>query len=65
MRGHWETENCIHYVPDVTMREDESRIRRESLHQKICLPETLCYEFVALASQKSQHEGKNTRCQLG
>ena len=28
VRGHWEVENKLHWVLDVTFREDESRIRR-------------------------------------
>ena len=28
IRGHWGVENRNHYVRDVTMREDASRIRR-------------------------------------
>jgi len=28
IRGHWEVENKLHWVLDVTFREDESRIRR-------------------------------------
>lgn len=24
-RAHWETENCLHYAPDVTCQEDQAR----------------------------------------
>ncbi|MGH8651374.1 MAG: ISAs1 family transposase [Gammaproteobacteria bacterium] len=27
-RGHWGVENCVHWILDVTFREDECRIRR-------------------------------------
>jgi predicted transposase YbfD/YdcC len=33
VRGHWGIENSCHWVLDVTYREDESRIREESLRQ--------------------------------
>jgi predicted transposase YbfD/YdcC len=33
VRGHWGIENSCHWVLDVTYREDESRIREDSLRQ--------------------------------
>jgi predicted transposase YbfD/YdcC len=33
VRGHWGIENGCHWVLDVTYREDESRIREESLRE--------------------------------
>jgi predicted transposase YbfD/YdcC len=33
VRGHWGIENSCHWVLDVTYREDESRIREESLRE--------------------------------
>jgi predicted transposase YbfD/YdcC len=35
VRGHWGIENGCHWVLDVTYREDESRIREESLRENI------------------------------
>jgi predicted transposase YbfD/YdcC len=29
VRGHWGIENCLHWVLDVTFREDECRIRKD------------------------------------
>jgi predicted transposase YbfD/YdcC len=31
-RGHWEIENRVHYVRDVTFNEDHSRVRISSPH---------------------------------
>jgi hypothetical protein len=28
VRDHWRIENCLHYVRDVTLREDACRVRR-------------------------------------
>ena len=33
VRGHWAIENTCHWVPDMTYREDESRIRNEALRE--------------------------------
>ena len=33
VRGHWGIENSCHWVLDMTFREDESRIREESLRE--------------------------------
>src|SRR3954469_12719054 len=35
VRGHWGIENGCHWILDVTYREDESRIREESLRENI------------------------------
>jgi predicted transposase YbfD/YdcC len=35
VRGHWGIENSCHWVLDVTYREDESRIREESLRENM------------------------------
>ena len=35
VRGHWGIDNSCHWVLDVTYRDDESRIREESLRENI------------------------------
>jgi hypothetical protein len=32
-RGHWQIENCLHYVRDVTLGEDASRVRKHHAPQ--------------------------------
>jgi predicted transposase YbfD/YdcC len=33
VRDHWRIENCLHYVRDVTLGEDASRVRKGSAPQ--------------------------------
>ena len=35
VRGHWGIENSLHWIMDVTFREDESRIRERTLADNI------------------------------
>jgi hypothetical protein len=33
LRDHWQIENCLHYVRDVTLREDACRVRKGTAPQ--------------------------------
>ena len=37
IRSHWSIENNLHWVLDVTFREDESRIRKKNAAENMCL----------------------------
>src|SRR5207249_839075 len=37
VRTHWEIENCVHWVLDVTFAEDDSRIRRDHGPQNVAV----------------------------
>ena len=37
VRAHWSIENSLHWVLDVTFREDESRIRTEDSAQNLAV----------------------------
>ena len=36
VRGHWGIENSLHWVLDVTLREDEGRLRRGEAAENFC-----------------------------
>ncbi len=37
VRGHWEIENCVHWVLDISFREDECRIRKGNAPQNFSI----------------------------
>ncbi len=41
LRGHWGIENSLHWVLDVTSREDRSRIKKENAPESFGLPRRL------------------------
>lgn len=48
-RGHWSIENQSHYVRDVTMGEDQSRIRKQKAPQVMATLRNLVIALVRLA----------------
>ncbi len=46
VRGHWEIENTLHWSLDVQMREDASRIRRDSGPENMALLRRLAISFL-------------------
>ena len=48
-RGHWGIENRVHWVRDVTMGEDQSRIRTASAPQVMAGLRNAAISFVRLA----------------
>ena len=36
IRSHWAIENSLHWVLDVTLREDDSRVRKDSSSRQFC-----------------------------
>jgi predicted transposase YbfD/YdcC len=47
LRGHWQIENGLHYVRDVTMGEDASRVRKGSAPQVLAALRNLVIFVVA------------------
>lgn len=48
-RNHWHIENKLHYVRDMTFREDQSRIRHKGKAQIICAMRNTVIALVALS----------------
>jgi predicted transposase YbfD/YdcC len=53
VRGHWGIENSCHWVVDVTYREDESRIREESLRENMAWLNRFTLSLLLIAAQSS------------
>jgi predicted transposase YbfD/YdcC len=49
-RGHWGIENGLHYVRDVTLGEDASRVRKGSAPQVLAALRNLVIYLVSLVS---------------
>lgn len=48
-RNHWHIENKLHHVRDMTLREDQSRIRNKAKAQILCAVRNTVIALVALA----------------
>ena len=53
IRGYWGVENKVHYVRDVTQREDQSRIRTKPLPQILALARNLALNLYRDAGFKN------------
>jgi predicted transposase YbfD/YdcC len=49
IRGHWRIENTLHYVKDVTMKEDASKTRTKNAPQNISLMKNLALNLLRQA----------------
>lgn len=53
IRLHWAIENSLHYVKDVTMREDASRIRKGSAPQNISTVRSMALNILRANGHKN------------
>lgn len=53
IRSHWEIENCVHWVLDVVMHDDASRIRKENAPQNMA---TMRHLALNLVRQENAHK---------
>jgi predicted transposase YbfD/YdcC len=45
-RGHWEIENCVHWVLDVQMGEDRCAVRQQNAAQNLATLRALCLNLL-------------------
>jgi len=55
IRGHWSIENSLHYVLDVTFKEDASRIRERNATKNFSLARKLTLNIIKL----NPRQGRN------
>lgn len=58
IRGHWEVENKLHWVLDVTFREDDSRIRIGDGAENVGILRRFCLNLAKLHPKKDSMKGK-------
>jgi predicted transposase YbfD/YdcC len=62
VRGHWGIENSCHWVLDVTYREDESRIREESLRENMAWLNRLTLSLLKQQSDRKSIAMRRRSC---
>jgi len=58
IRSHWEVENKVHWVLDVTYREDDSRIRREHAAENMASLRRFVMNLARIHPRKNSMKGK-------
>jgi hypothetical protein len=57
VRGHWEIENCLHWVRDVTFDEDRSQVRAGHGAQVMASLRNLAVSLLRLAGHRNIARG--------
>ena len=58
IRSHWEVENKVHWVLDVTFKEDDSRIRTGDGAENVAIIRRFALNLARLHPQKNSMRGK-------
>ena len=61
VRHHWGIENRLHWVPDVTMNEDQIRNRKDDGPENLVLLHRLALNLAHLEPSKGSMKGKLKR----
>jgi len=63
-RAHWSIENCLHWVLDVTFREDDSRIRHQNAPQNMAVLRDIALNILKQDTSKGSLKQKRYRAAL-
>jgi predicted transposase YbfD/YdcC len=63
-RGHWAIENSLHWVLDVTFREDDSRIRKDNAPQNMAIVKRIALNILKKDNSKGSLRTKRYRAAL-
>lgn len=58
IRAHWEVENKVHWVLDVTFKEDDSRIRKDDGAENVGVIRRFCLNMARLHPKKASMRSK-------
>jgi predicted transposase YbfD/YdcC len=61
VRDHWQVENKLHWVVDVTFREDKQRYRDKTMAQNLSCLRKLAFNILKKDSRKSSLKSKRLR----
>jgi predicted transposase YbfD/YdcC len=66
VRSHWGIENSLHWVLDVSFREDESRIRKDMAPQNFAVLRHIALKMIKKeTSLKKKHQVQKTPGRMG
>ncbi|EGK15484.1 ISPg6 transposase, partial [Psychrobacter sp. 1501(2011)] len=62
VREHWRIENSLHYVLDVTFKEDDSRIRLKNATENMAILRRLALNLIKISDKKGSVKSILKQC---
>ena len=62
VRQHWRIENSLHYVLDVTFKEDDSRIRLKNATENMAILRRLALNLIKISDKKGSVKSILKQC---